>query len=189
MAGKSKIDRYPDWFEITVNQTAINTDVITSAPLPILRTRIEQNKAWVVELLWTVMYSTFHHQPEVTNDSLWYVAFDTKVPLNPPLPTLASMIGNPNIFTDIWFSGQEGAASPTPSSVGGWPYIAASGKHNYQSEDGYGMIIASDQLWVFCHSAGLTDVGQSKIRFYYRLQQVPVTEFIGIVQSQVQRGG
>ena len=59
-----------------------------------------------------------------------------------------------------------------------WPY-----RHQFQTLDGYGYLLASDSFRVSGRSVGQAAAVSFSWKLYYRFVDIPLSEFIGIVQS------
>jgi hypothetical protein len=49
---------------------------------------------------------------------------------------------------------------------------------------GHGLLVATDQIFMCASSAGTSSTNACDVKILYRYKNVPITEYIGIVQSQ-----
>jgi hypothetical protein len=56
---------------------------------------------------------------------------------------------------------------------------------DFTDSNGNGILIATDQIFVTCGGAGNTTASRNGLRLLYRMVSVGITEYVGIVQSQL----
>jgi len=156
----------------SVTQTAADTfkNVQFSTPIPRLQTK--GNHATVMELLWIDM--RLDGTLNAVNESL-SVSFYGGVAATSAGPGISDTRTIANVTID-------GGNVVTSGSV--WP--KESTKYNLQSKDGYGYLFGGDIINVGVASANTGATNACYFRIYYRFVDIPITEFIGLVQSQQQ---
>lgn len=165
-------DVNPQWFKGRVTQTGADTCSETNFQLPITRIPTA-NKVTIVEVLKVRVTPRFDNW-DITNVELQQVsaAFCTR------------SVGTTPIFPD------NVACFAYLKMQGG--HIAAGGGHmqngtmeqNLTDENGHGLLIASDKLYVQLDSNATTRTQDIAVEILYRFKTVGMREYVGIVQSQ-----
>lgn len=179
MSRRSVVDKYPDFFDCVAFQSSAGEPIDTNVSVPILRTPVSGGKAWVVEILWTELYYTWLASMGTTVTNTIIVAWDTVPHVH------ADIYAN---FIDQGFMGSfkvswpANPATPISYAKHNVPHI-----QNFTEQQGHGVLVATDKIYVAARTDGLQNPGGFRLRFYFRHAQVGMNEFIGIVQSQGMR--
>lgn len=59
-------------------------------------------------------------------------------------------------------------------------------RHSLQTKDGYGYLFASDSFNINADSVGMAVASTFTWKIYYRFVDIPLSEFVGLVQSTQQ---
>jgi len=93
-------------------------------------------------------------------------------------PTALLTFADPRTFAEIFV---ETAMTTSGATQVKWPL-----RHSFQDKGGYGYLLASDNFHVSADSTGQAGATISNWKLYYRFVDIPLTEFVGIVQSTQQ---
>ncbi len=164
-------DFYPNFMGFALTQTGGDTFTTVSINTPIPRVAINGNRATVMELLWCDVES----QNLILNAAVESITFGltTGAP-----PSDRSVISEGNAIFNLTATFHE---HTTGASILVQPL-----RYNFQSQDGFGFLLATDSFNAFIDSNATGVALAGNFRLYYRFVQIPVTEYIGIVQSQQQ---
>jgi hypothetical protein len=163
-------DLFPNYMSWAITQTGADQYTTDKIFTPIPRNQVlTGNRAIVMELLWLDVV--------INNLSLNAADEDITVGIQTgATPVAAASIDSGNMLAmiKIEFSEHTTGAAITIQPL----------RYMMQSTDGYGQLLATDAFhaWIDGNNTGVTL--QGKFRLYYRFVQIPVIEFIGIVQSQ-----
>jgi len=164
-------DYFPNYMSWRITQ-APNPDDFTTDKIftPIPRSQVlSGNRAIVMELLkLEVVISNLALNAD--NEFVYWSLATGGVPTDP------DSIQKGSTFA---FGRKEMCMLTSGSSIDTQPYV-----YNMQSQDGFGLLLATD---AFHCSVNSNTTGANLIfdfRLFYRFVQIPVTEYIGIVQSQ-----
>ncbi len=169
----SRQDKFPNYMSWTIDE--INPQVFETIVIntPIPRNQIIRgNKATILELLWLV--GDVHNIVfSIANE---FVEWGIKTGAT-PTSAAEGRIGNGNVIA------HKKQSLHIVASGGG--IVESDIIFDFQSKDGFGMLLATDSFhaWMFNGQTGIEKL-TGDFRLYYRFVQVPVTEYIGIVQSQ-----
>jgi len=170
--GTKKLDNYPNYMTGTANQSSADTatNFQFSTPIPRLQTR--GNKATVMELLWIDMKinCTLNAVGETFAASFY----------GGQATTSEVLISDPRAIGNIAFDATDVLTS------GSYPTCKNNWRIDLQSTDGYGFLFAGDIINVNVVSANTGASNRVDFRIYYRFVEIPITEFVGLVQSQQQ---
>lgn len=169
-------DVNPQYWTLPSNtMSAANTFTEGTIPTPIPRVRVAGGKATVMEIL--------------------------KVFINLPEADANNGAGGSNIFAQAQLSTKSlsGMSFANPAVFayaeknmrGAFTAAGTYGTvtHDPQERDltdgaGHGLLIATDNIYFGMNTSGFTAAGSSSIKILYRMKNVSVEEYIGIVQSQ-----
>lgn len=159
-------DVNPQYLSILASQSAADTTTTTQVQLPIQRLPTG-GRAQVMELL--KVFFTASSLPEV--DSLLTIALSTS-----SFGTTAVTFSEPRVFA--LFSRQV-ILTTSGQAVADYPFT-------YDCTDGagHGIIIATDSIYVQVASTTTGVANNARIKLMYRWKDVPLQEYIGVVQSQ-----
>ncbi len=162
-------DFYPNFMSFSMDQGGADTFVTVKINTPIPRITIQGSRATVMELLWIDM--------ECKNLLLNAVSEAVTFGMTTGTPRTdrsdiseGSTIFNLTVRMQMLTTGAGITVEP-------WRY-------NFQTQDGFGYLLATDSFNAYLESnaTGVALVGA--FRLFYRFVQIPVQEYIGIVQSQ-----
>lgn len=179
-------DVRPQWFRITsATQTAPSQSISTQAALPVQRLK-SRGKSQVMEIL-AVRYfdSLLNEMVSLTNNrsNLHVIALTTSYVSNTNLLT----VDNPRVID---------MAIPFSAALGGTT-VNRQGEafiiHKLDDGAGHGLLVAADQLYLNYSSQstalGMGSAASATLGFavawiLYRMINVGITEYIGILQSE-----
>lgn len=169
MTSRKTLDAYPNYLSGELIMSAANAFTTTRVNTPIPRLATSGRRPTVMEILWIDL------QPSaldlIVDSDLVQCMFTTGgVPTSMLGISDGSVIGKIVLDTQLTTSGETILKLPIRIKL--------------QSEDGYGQLLASDAFHVSASSTGQAAATVWQWRMYYRFVQVPVTEYIGIVQSE-----
>lgn len=158
-----------------VNQTVANTYFELAFPTPIPRTRITNGRATVMEML-RIMFNL----PEADTNN---IATGSNLVANAHLSTralAAVSFANPAIFA-YQEKNMRGAftAAGTYGTVTHEPNIL-----DLTDGAGHGILVATDNIYFGVNTIGFLGVAGFACKIIYRMKNVSVEEYVGIVQSQ-----
>lgn len=99
---------------------------------------------------------------------------------SPPDSGAAVTFDRPTVFCMLRLLGQ-GAAGGGALTINKQPL-----RYDFQSQDGYGYLLASDAFNVNVDTILIQSVSDYNWKLFYRFVDIPLNEFIGIVQSTQQ---
>ena len=163
-------DYFPNYMSWKITESAADTYTTDKIFTPIPRSQVMTgNKAVVMELLWL----------EITCPNITFNAgeeFITCGIQTGGVPIAAQSIDEGNVIGYLF---RELSILTEGGSTHDFPMI-----YDFQSKDGFGMLLGTDAFHAWVFSGGTGVALAVSFRLYYRFVQVPVTEYIGIVQSQ-----
>lgn len=166
-------DRFPNWLTGKVVQTAadINTTVQTFTPLPRLKTI--GNRATVMELLWLEID---------LNDFIWTLA---NADFNFQMALGSADVGE-LFFSDPRLIAAYKINKTQLNATGAFINPTNPLRYDFQTTDGFGYLLASDSFNMTLSTGNSGTVNRVDWRLWYRFIDIPLSEFIGIVQSITQ---
>jgi len=169
-----RVDVFPNFLTGVVTQTAAEAFTTTqvNTPIPRIQTTRSGQKATVMELLWVeVLFPTIVMGTITANYTLQMVIGI--------VPTLILPFNNPRVFVEQRLDMHIFAASG--GGITKQPLV-----YDMQSKDGHGFLLAAESFHVSLFTAGTAIVNKGEWRMYYRFIDIPLSEFIGLVQSTQQ---
>lgn len=169
-------DVNPQYFTLPANtQTAANTYIEAVIPTPIPRNRVSGGKATVMEIL-----KVYFNLPEADTNN---AAGGSNLVASAHLATralAAVSFQNPATFA-YREKNMRGAftAAGTYGTVNHEPYEV-----DLTDGAGHGILVATDNIYFGFNTIGYAGVGSAACKILYRMKNVTVEEYIGIVQSQ-----
>lgn len=163
-------DVNPNWFKITVTQSAADTFTQSTNPLPVQRLSggPGRKRAMIMEILKIAFYQT-SAQAEV--DSIVQAFLTTKSYSAQPPDTDGPIIARVRTANAITTSG---SFNPV------WPITV-----DLTDGAGHGMVVASDNLYLSCASTSSGIANTMVAYILYRWKNVGLEEYIGVAQSQM----
>ena len=151
---------------------------VSQIALPVPRFGTTKNKSTVTEILNVVYYPVILDIADALNTKAAFLSTIAIRTQNETctLATLAADVTDPSVFAYML----RDAAFTTSGSVvkkGGW-------KFDLTDRNGNGLLIATDRIFFTIGAVNDTAQGTSTAKITYRLVNVNLAEYIGIVQSQ-----
>lgn len=170
-------DFFPNYMSWELKQPSNDTFVTDKIFTPIPRNQqIKGNKAIVMELLFLDV--DYHNLKLDAGDEEVFYALSLGAP---PITLSAAYLSRGNTIC-------AGAIECIEKSAGasgiGMTHVIKPVRYNFQTTDGYGFLLATDAFNAVVDSSNTGIQNTVFFRLYYRFVQIPVTEFIGLVQSQ-----
>jgi len=168
-------DFFPNYMSWRLVLTANDTFTTDKIFTPIPRNQaIKGNRAVVMELLWLDV--DVHNLKLLAADDEIFWGISTG---NVPTKLITLDAGNCLAYGSI-----ECLAKQAGSEGFGISSLTKPQRYDMQTKDGYGLLLASDAFNFYADSLNTGEKIEYNCRLYYRFVQIPVTEFIGLVQSQ-----
>ena len=169
-------DDFPNFMSGFIEQDLINgfKDVVVNTPIPRLKTI--GNKATVMELLYM----------DVVHSGWSWVVFNSAAFFQMIIGTGATNIlswSDTRNIVDFRWAKSDGVSNGVIFSEFGAPF-----RYQFQTLDGFGYLLAADSFRVVINSQFQAGVGRVDFKLYYRFVDIPLSEFIGIVQSTQAQG-
>jgi len=165
------MDKFPNFMSGQITLSAANTFTTQQVFTPIPRLKTSGNKATVMELLWIDLQwdgTDLIDVGDVVSGSM-----NTGVP-----PTATTDLSDPRtLVVSRWEMGL---------TTSGASLFKQPERHEMQSLDGYGTLLASDSFHVAATSVTQAAAVILNWRIYYRFVEITVAEFVGLVQSTQQ---
>lgn len=169
-------DVNPQYMHGTFTQLGVDTTTSTAFNLPITRipqgqrvTILEVLKIWVMNNAFGAVNSATEQSEDVS------VAFST---IN--MGSLIASFNEPNVFA--YFTRDRQSAF---SALGTYAYIIDEPRMvDLTDGAGHGFLLANDQMFIQCSSAGTGLAMGTWFKMLYRFKTVGIVEYVGIVQSQ-----
>ncbi len=169
-----RIDVFPNFLTGVISQTVADTfaTVLVPTPIPRIQTTRSGNRATVMELLWIeVLFPNIELSAALANITIF---FSIGTP-----PAVVLPFNNPRVIAEVRIDSH--VSSATGAFVTQQPYI-----YQMQSMDGHGYLLAAESFHASIFSAGTQIINDGQWRMYYRFIDIPLSEFIGLVQSTQQ---
>jgi hypothetical protein len=170
------VDKFPNYITGSLTLSAANTFTTEQLSLPIPRIGIGRSstKATIIECLNCLIVPSGTDLAAVTD----HVTFALSVGA---APTAMPGIADPET---VCFHRQEVAGDITAG--GGLFMVQKPMVMNMQDAQGFGTLIAADKINVCGSTAGQAAAVTFNYRIHYRLVQVTMTEYVGLVSSLAQ---
>lgn len=169
-------DIFPNFLTGVVTQAPGFPDtfatVQVNTPIPRIQTTRSGQKATVMELLWMeVLFPSIEVSTALANLTMQMVIGI--------VPTVILAFNNPRVFAEIRVD--------THLATQGMAITVQPLIYNFESSDGHGYLLAAESFHVSIFSANTAPaVNSAQWRMYYRFIDIPLSEFIGLVQSTQQ---
>lgn len=168
--GRTK-DDFPNFMSGFVAQLSLNDFVTTVINTPIPRLKTIGNKATVMELLYMdVIHSGWSFNSNAAPSGFFQMVIGAE-PAN-----ILAWSSTRNVADFRW--GMSFGTQTTQVTEFGAPF-----RYQFQTLDGFGYLLASDTFRISITSQFQTGTGRVDFKLYYRFVDIPLSEFIGIVQS------
>ncbi len=166
-------DVNPQTFVVTVTQTGVDTPTQLQFPVPVARYPGSRDRAVVMEIL-DVTFILGDLVPVATNAAI--VGILSTRAISVAAGQFAARTDSSNIAQfrkDLVFFSASGAV-----------YSDGDTRIDLTDAAGHGVLVAVDQLVVSLITAATGTVNQLGVKMRYRLKEIGLSEYIGIVQSQ-----
>lgn len=164
-------DKFPNFLTGKLTLSAANVFTTTQIFTPIPRLKTSGNKATVMELLWMDLLVSNTDMIATNDDIVFQMGFGST-------PTAFLDFNDTRVFAQ-WF--QELTLTTSGAVWNAFPV-----RFDFQSKDGYGYLLASDSFNVSADSTGQAAAVIFNWRLHYRFVDIPLSEFVGLVQSTQQ---
>jgi len=155
--------------------------IVEKVALPVPRIGTMRNKATIYEILWVEWYLGIENLEDVTaNSTQWgYLTTGTTrtTGLAATLDTLAEDVADPKVVS---IAIQTSKKATSGASVQTMPIV-----DDLTDRNGNGILVAADSLFIIKGATDQTTNARAVARVGFRLVNVGVTEYVGIVQSQL----
>lgn len=166
-------DIKPQILTINSGLPTLNKYVVTQVALPVPRFGSQAGRTTVIELLSLDWYIGVLDLADAAHTHWAYLTTGTDR-VSGAASLLVDM--NVDIVDPLTFglacTGQANTAAPMPQHI------------DFTDNNGNGMVIATDKIFIVNGSVGGTIAAGSVCKFKYRLVNIGMREYIGIVQSQ-----
>ena len=172
-AGALTKDLFPNFMSgrVPVPGAIISNFVTTRVQTPIPRLKVTGNRATVMELLWVDVVFRGAFPDGSGNEIIFTMTIGT-----PPDGGVAANFDRPTTFAMVrWL------AIGTGSSTNTQPF-----RYKFETQEGYGYLLASDAFNVNVQTGLIQGASDANWKLFYRFVDIPLNEFIGIVQSTQQ---
>ncbi len=175
--GVSTSDFFPNFLTGEIVQTAVNAFTTKQQFTPIPRLKTIGNKATVMEILWIEMDFNGATLGSGTNNStVFHFSLGAA-------PTTNLLLSDPRVFALISIDILEITSGGTGK---GLQIVYSPQVYDLQTQDGFGYLLASDSFNVSIATVGLIGAMAMQWKLWYRFVDIPLSEFVGIVQSTQQ---
>lgn len=161
------IDRFPQFMVGDVIQTGADVDTAKAFPTPIPRIGT-MKKATIMELLWIVFELPSNVSLNAAAENLFVQFYGGVTEASP------SKLTNVSATIASWGITSQGVNTGTLPGR----YVL-----DLQSRDGYGFLFAGDKINCNVLSTNTGVANTIRFRIYYRFVEVPLQEYLGIIQS------
>jgi len=175
--GVKSSDFFPNFISGALTQAAADAFTTNQTFTPIPRLKTIGNRATVMELLWIdIEFDIVMNR----NDSEAEVFFNLG-----SIPTSVLRWNDPRVFT-MFKLVNEFIAVGAGSGAAATGLYSEMRRFDMQSKDGFGYLLASDSFHVTFKSENTARANSVFWKMFYRFVDIPLSEFIGIVQSTQQ---
>lgn len=175
-AMSKKKDQYYQLIRGQITQTSINSISALAIPLPKPQQSLAKGKAWVYEMLWGDFY--FDNLAFAAANAAWGASMTTTSAAGVQAFTaLETMYTDNNAFANAFVF--EELSSATGTNV-----IKKPDRYPLEDARGNGFLVATDSITMAFGTTGLAATVGCDMRLAYRITQVDLDEFIGILAQQ-----
>lgn len=173
-----RADIFPNFLTGSLTQSGVDAFVTTqvNTPIPRIQTTRSGQRATVMELLWIEMlFPTIEISDALANMTMQFVIGI--------IPSVVLPFNNPRMFAEQRLDTHLALESAIgiAMAITKQPLI-----YNMQSMDGHGFLLAAENFHVSLFTANTNVANVGEWRMYYRFIDIPLSEFIGLVQSTQQ---
>jgi hypothetical protein len=165
--------------QMTVSVTQTGSDVYTYAqiPNPVPRYPGANNKAIVMEVLNVLWFNP--NAPSAAASSVITGTLATRVfANNGATVTPATAFAEPSVFSIY------NERTLFATAVGFQAFSAEAFFHDLSDAAGHGHLVATDNIYISVASTGVSAANQLMAKITYRMKEIGLAEYVGIVQSQ-----
>jgi len=169
----TRVDIFPNFLTGTLSQVVADTfiTVLVPTPIPRIQTTRGGNKATVMELLWWEILLPSIELSGMLGNITTFLSIGTP-------PTGVLPFNNPRVVAEVRVDAH---INTSGAFVTMQPF-----RYEMQSMDGHGYLMAAESFHVSIFSANTAVINPVEWRLYYRFIDIPLSEFIGLVQSTQQ---
>jgi len=161
-------DQFPNFMSGRITQSDANNFVTAQVNTPIPRLKTQGGKATVMELLWVDIRASNFDLTAAGDNFQFQMTLGT---------VQAGILGWNDTRVFVFKSiHQEGGAS-------GLSIFEQTLRYSFQDNMGFGYLLAADSFRTSGDSGGQATALQFDWKLFYRFVDIPLSEFIGIVQS------
>jgi len=165
-----------------ISMTGTNPEFVTiriATPIPRLKVSAN-NRATVMELLWLDVMYRGSPTNGVDNEKVFSISIGS-----PPSSGVDTTWDKPTTVAALRaFTIGNSSTSAEGSSTNALPTGPL--RYNFQAKNGFGYLLASDAFNVNMFTIGINAANDANWKLFYRFVDIPLQEFIGIVQSTQQ---
>lgn len=163
------IDRFPNYISSSITQSAANTFTTQTLAMPIPRITSGARSATIMEFLYI----------DLSQDNFDLVATGDRVQFGITVgspPTAVNALDHSQVICHF----DRTVEGPTDVGLIPWtfPY-----RIDLQDKNGYGFLVAADNINISMTSTGQAAACRTFFRIYYRFVTIPISEYVGIVSS------
>lgn len=173
--GIKSSDQFPNFLTGQLVQLANDTLQAVQIFTPIPRLKTIGNRATVMELLWIDMELDIQMNA-INAEYTIFFSIGT-------LPDSFLRFNDTRVFAMFKASNMETAAGASGRGLARLPKIV---RYEMQTKDGFGYLLASDAFNFVLDTENTGRQNGAFWRMYYRFVDIPLAEFVGIVQSNQQ---
>lgn len=173
-------DVNPQFLQITVNETALNTFTAEEWRLPLMKVGTSSQRAQVIEILRIFAQHNYPDIPAAMGASTvtWGLKWGGQPTVMPPFDDTTIIVQDysPCVVAGIPGAGEAYAyMRDQPSSIT---------QYDLTDGAGHGYICFVDRLWVYIEGAGNTGAKFINLKMYFRFKNVGMPEFISGLTAQ-----
>lgn len=172
-------DIKPQIFTISTGTSAAVDDyTVTTFVLPVPRFGTMKTKATIFEILRVDWYLDPQDLPDTSALHFGFLTTSTNRTTGETATAVSNMVdfGDPRSFACI--------IRRSVLATNGSFSVQMPNSVNLTDDNGNGMLIATDRITIVTAGVGDTTVSDSVAKIYYRMVNVGIAEYVGIVQSQ-----
>jgi len=168
-------DHFPNFLSGSLQQLQADAFVALQTFTPIPRLKTIGQRATVMELLWIDIEKDTEQQQSQSEMVLFFSIG--------AIPTQIIHWNDPRVFAMFKDKGQEAIAGDEGR---GLSQLEMMKRFDFQSNDGFGYLLASDTFNVSLKTENTDRANAIFWKMYYRFVDIPLAEFVGLVQSTQQ---
>lgn len=173
--GIKSSDNFPNFLTGKVEQSSNDEFVVTTVFTPIPRLKTIGNRATVMEVLWIdIEFDSRYDAEDFQTECQFQIG---------SLPSVTSRWNDPRVFA-VWKILSQTITAATEGRA--LAVVDQIRRYDLTSKDGFGYLLASDSFNVVFKTENTARQNKLFWRMFYRFVDIPLAEFVGIVQSTQQ---